>query len=249
MILRETLQFQQVHKAFSGTPVLRGLTADLSLGRITFVVGRSGQGKSVLCRLAVGLEDADAGQVVLAGRRVGALSRTERLALRREFPYLVQAPALLDWLTLRENVALAAREGPGLDVDAALERVGVADWARKLPPDVSPGIRKRAAVARALVLGPRCLLLDEPTTGLDRAAADTVNALLGRLREEGLGAVVVSHDYRSLASTADEVLMVSDGRTAFQGSAQGFLHSEAPEVRALTRPGSALGLAGEAPRG
>jgi phospholipid/cholesterol/gamma-HCH transport system ATP-binding protein len=245
MDLREVLQFQQVCKAFGATPVLRGLTAEVPLGRITYVVGRSGQGKSVLCRLAVGLEQPDAGQVLLAGQRVDALSRTGRLALRRQFPYLVQAPALLDWLTLRENVALAAREGPGVDVAGALARVGVEAWADQRPPEVSPGIRKRAAVARALVLGPRCLLLDEPTTGLDRAAAATVNALLGRLREEGLGAVVVSHDYRSLESTADEVLMVSEGRTAFHGSAQGFLRSRDPEVRALTCPGAD----GEAHRG
>ena len=241
----DSLNFLRVHKSFSGTPVLRGLTAELSLRRITYVVGRSGQGKSVLCRLAVGLEQPDEGEVVVAGQRVTALSRTGRLELRRQFPYLVQAPALLDWLSLRENVALAAREGPGVDVDAALERVGVAPFAGRLPPDVSPGIRKRAAVARALVLRPRCLLLDEPTTGLDRAASATINALLGRLREEGLGAVVVSHDYRSLESTADEVLMVSEGRTAFHGSAQGFLHSGDPAVRALTRPGGE----GEAPRG
>jgi len=245
MDLPDALQFQQVHKSFGGTPVLRGLTAELSLQRITYVVGRSGQGKSVFCRLAVGLEQPDAGSILLAGQRVDTLSRTGRLALRRQFPYLVQAPALLDWLTLRENVALAAREGPGLDVDAALARVGVEAWAHVRPPDVSPGIRKRASVARALVLGPRCLLLDEPTTGLDRAAAATVNLLLGRLREEGLGAVIVSHDYRSLESNADEVLMLSDGRTAFQGSARAFLQSRDPVVRALTRPGAD----GEAPRG
>jgi ABC-type transporter Mla maintaining outer membrane lipid asymmetry ATPase subunit MlaF len=236
------LDFDAVEKAFGGLPVLRGLTARVDLRKVTFVVGRSGQGKSVLCRLAVGLETADAGRITLAGHRVEMLGRSERLRLRREFPYLVQSPALLDWMSLRDNVALAAREGPGRDVDAALERVGVAEHARKLPPEVPPGVRKRAAIARALVLGPRCLVLDEPTTGLDRAAASRVNALLGSLRQEGLGAVVVSHDYRSLASTADEVLMVSEGRTAYQGSADGFLSSPLPEIRALTRPGEAAGV-------
>lgn len=236
------LQFDAVEKAFGGVRVLQGLTARVDLRKVTFVVGRSGQGKSVLCRLAVGLETADAGRILLAGRRVESLGRSERLRLRREIPYLVQSPALLDWMSLRDNVALAAREGPGLDVDAALERVGVAEHARKLPPEVPPGVRKRAAIARALVLGPRCLVLDEPTTGLDRAAAARVNALLGSLREEGLGAVVVSHDYRSLASTADEVLMVSEGRTAYQGSADGFLASPSPALRALTRPGDAAGV-------
>ncbi|MBM4381699.1 MAG: ATP-binding cassette domain-containing protein, partial [Deltaproteobacteria bacterium] len=137
MDLRDTLHFQHVHKAFDGTPVLRGLTARLPLGRITYVVGRSGQGKSVLCRLAVGLEQPDAGEILLAGQRVDTLSRTGRLALRRQFPYLVQSPALLDWLTLRENVALAAQQGPGVDVDGALARVGVEGWADARPPDVS----------------------------------------------------------------------------------------------------------------
>jgi phospholipid/cholesterol/gamma-HCH transport system ATP-binding protein len=114
------LSFDAVEKAFGGVPVLRGLTARVDVRKVTFVVGRSGQGKSVLCRLAVGLETADAGRITLAGQRVETLGRAERLRLRREFPYLVQSPALLDWMSLRDNVALAAREGPGRDVDAAL---------------------------------------------------------------------------------------------------------------------------------
>src|SRR5439155_5706569 len=101
-----------------------------------------------------------------------------------------------DWLTLRENVALAARD-PGM-VESSLAKVGLSELSARYPPEVGPGLRKRASIARALALSPRYLLLDEPTTGLDPAAAAQVNEVLAELKNGGLGALVVSHDYRSL---------------------------------------------------
>lgn len=232
----DSLEFTDITKSFAGADVLRGLTASIPLSKVTYVVGKSGGGKSVLCRLAVGLEKPDSGRVELLGHTVSAMTEAQLMTVRRQAPYLVQGPALLDWLTLSQNVALASSAKDRAAVEEAIARVGVGEFAHRFPPEVSPGIKKRTAIARALVLNPRYLLLDEPTTGLDRQATKQVNEVLSRLKQEGLGALVVSHDYRSLEATADEVLMVSEGKVGFRGTAAEFLSAEAKEIRALTNP-------------
>lgn len=231
------LHFRGVHKAFTpGRPVLSGLSAAVSTREVTFVVGASGSGKSVLCRLATGLLRPDAGEVELFGEPVHRLPERALRALRRRSPYLVQGPALLDWRTLRENAALADRGASPARVLEALERVGLAELAERLPSQLGPGAKKRAAIARALVLAPEYLLMDEPTTGLDRVATAQVEQVLVDLKRSGLGALVVSHDYRFLSALADRVLVVAQGRCAFIGTPAEFLASSLPEVRALTAP-------------
>jgi phospholipid/cholesterol/gamma-HCH transport system ATP-binding protein len=233
----DTLRFLDVHRAFEGNRrVLQGLTAEVSTRELTFIAGASGSGKSVLCRLAVGLLRPDAGQVELLGERVDTLPERGLRRVRHLAPYLVQGPALLDWRTLRENVQLADPRAPREQVESALARVGLENAMDRLPPELGPGAKKRAAIARALVLQPRYLLLDEPTTGLDRRAASQVENVLRSLKERGLGALVVSHDYRSLRELADKVLVVAGGRCAFLGTPAEFLASSAPELRALTAP-------------
>ena len=210
-------------KRFGDQTILEGLSVDVPLTGITFIVGQSGSGKSVLCRLAVGLLKPEAGTVELFGERVDTLPERKLTRLRARAPYLVQGPALLDWLTLHDNVAMA---DPPSKTDgraaAALERLGLSEFAQRKPPEVGPGIRKRAAIARALVLGPEVLLLDEPTTGLDREAAGQVNEALELVRVQGLAVALVSHDYAALRRIADRVVQVKDKQVAFNGPASDF---------------------------
>jgi phospholipid/cholesterol/gamma-HCH transport system ATP-binding protein len=220
----EVLVFDSVEKRFGTHSVLRGVSATISLNDVTFVVGKSGGGKSVLCRLAVGLLKADAGAVRLLGKTVGHLNGRQLQALRAEVPYLVQGSALLDWLTLDENVALAAR-GSSISSSQALARLGLTAFAQRRPREVGPGIAKRTAIARALMLGPKYLVLDEPTTGLDREAATLVTDAIAQLKREGLGALVVSHDYRALEAVASTVLEVRDGVVGFLGPAADFVQA------------------------
>jgi phospholipid/cholesterol/gamma-HCH transport system ATP-binding protein len=220
------VRFRDVVKSFGPRPVLRGITVDLPLEGITFVVGRSGSGKSVLCRLAVGLLKPDSGEVELLGARVDQLPERALQPLRARVPYLVQSHALLDWLTLERNIALANPD-PTL-VAEALAAVGLEAFAQQRPPEVGPGVRKRAAIARALVLSPRALILDEPTTGLDRRAAGRVNDTFRRLRELNVGVIAVSHDYRALEALADHVVEVRDGGLGYVGAAGPFLEAHAP---------------------
>jgi len=231
------LRFSEVSVTFeSGRRVLAGLSAELSTRELTFVAGASGAGKSVLCRLAVGLVRPDSGAVELLGERVDTQPERTLRKLRQRAPYLVQGPALLDWRTLRENVVMAA---PGISREAAedaLRLVGLDGLADRLPTELGPGAKKRAAIARALALKPEYLLLDEPTTGLDRRAAAQVEGVLASVKARGLGALVVSHDYRLLRTLADRVLVVGGGRCAFLGTPEAFLASSEPELRALTAP-------------
>jgi len=229
-----TLRFEDVRKSFdAGAPVLRGLSADIPLSGLTFVVGQSGSGKSVLCKLAVGLLRPDSGSVHLDGEDVPSLGRTRLHDLRRRYPYVVQGPALLDWLTAAENVSLTDPRASAASVRAALDQADAGALQDLHPDALGPGAQKRVAIARALLLNPRFLLLDEPTTGLDNRAADAVNHVLTSLRDRGLGALVVSHDYRALRAAADRVLLVASGRAAFSGPRDAFLASDLPEVRTL----------------
>lgn len=230
------LVFENVEKAFGDAPVLRGLSTEIDLSELTYVVGKSGSGKSVLCRLAVGLLKPDAGQVLFAGQPMHAMPERELAKLRREAPYLIQGPALLDWLTVRQNVALAQPGVAPEAVEAALAHVGLASAADQFPRSLGPGMQKRVAIARALVLKPGYLLLDEPTTGLDRVSAKKVSALFRTLREEGLGGLVVSHDYGAVRETADRVLAIANGEAVFFGTAEEFVASEVAEVRELVSP-------------
>lgn len=226
------LRFEQVRKAFGAHEVLKGLTASIPLTGVTFVVGASGSGKSVVCRLGVGLLRADAGQVTLFDEDLSALPERDLNRLRARVPYLVQGPALLDWLSLEANVALASRQrADGLRLAReALVRLGLGAFGHKLPKQVGPGVAKRAAIARALVLQPECLMLDEPTTGLDSEAAAQVTDTIAQLRREGLAAIVVSHDYRALERLADRVLEIRDGLSGFEGSPDGFLRHQAASL-------------------
>ncbi|MFT3842871.1 MAG: ATP-binding cassette domain-containing protein [Myxococcaceae bacterium] len=221
----DELVLSGIVKGFDAGPaVLDGLSVTVPLDGITFVVGKSGSGKSVLCRLAVGLLKPDAGEVRLLGERVDTMPERELALLRKRAPYLVQGPALLDWLDLLDNVALASKgsreDGRAM---AALESLGLAALSSRHPPEVGPGIRKRTAIARALVLEPRYLLLDEPTTGLDSKAASMVNEALEVLRARKLGALVVSHDYAALERLADRVVEVDRGKLGYFGDRAGFL--------------------------
>jgi phospholipid/cholesterol/gamma-HCH transport system ATP-binding protein len=232
----DAIAFRGVSKSFGGRPALDGLDARIPSEGVTFVVGQSGSGKSVLCRLAVGLLAPDQGEVTLLGEPIARLPERRRVALRRRAPYLVQAPGLLDWLSSEDNVALAAG-GDLARARRSLERVGESAHARSFPTALGPGTNKRVSLARAIALDPEFLLLDEPTTGLTRDAADEVISAIARLAGEGVGALVVSHDFRAMERLADRVLWIRDGRAGFLGTAEDFLSSVEPGLEAFRAPG------------
>ncbi len=216
----------QVSKTFGQQKVLDGVDLRIARGEQRVILGKSGQGKSVMLKLIVGLLKPDRGSILVDGEDVPGLSRRGLFRLRRRFAMVFQGGALFDSMTVGENVALALREHTSLEEDevterarSALSQVGLGGSYDKMPAELSGGMRKRAGIARAIVTRPDYLLYDEPTTGLDPISSDAINHLILRLdRELGVTSVVVTHDMTSAWTVGERFALLNDGRIVFDGS-------------------------------
>jgi phospholipid/cholesterol/gamma-HCH transport system ATP-binding protein len=215
-----------VEKQFHGKAVLRGVDLDVLPGETMVILGGSGSGKSVLLKHMNGLLRPDAGEITVDGEALGALDEDGLVAVRRKVGMLFQMGALFDSLTVGENVAYALREHrvcPPAEILPRVRRVlalvDLAGTETLMPAELSGGMRKRAALARALVLEPRALLYDEPTTGLDPVVAAKINHLIRDLqRQLGLTSVVVTHDLASAFLVGDRLAFLHEGRIRFVGT-------------------------------
>jgi len=210
-----------LHKSIEGTPVLKGINFSLQDGETMTVIGKSGCGKSVLLKNIIGLMSPDAGRVVIDGTDVTDLTEREYNAYVRDRMSMVfQRGALWDSMTVAENIALALsvrQEMPDGErserVAESLAMVGMEGSEQLYPEELSGGMMKRVAIARAVAARPKYLLYDEPTTGLDPVLSNVVNKLIRRLnRELGITALVVSHDVHYLNRFSDRVAMIHDGK-------------------------------------
>jgi putative ABC transport system ATP-binding protein len=207
-------------RRFGATPALDGASLEIAAGEIVAVMGPSGSGKSTLLHCAAGILTPDAGEVIYDGESIGALPDSERSSLRRsQFGFVFQFGRLVPELSCEENVALPLRLA-GIprrqardEARAWLQRLEVAELARRLPGDVSGGQGQRVAIARALVNGPRVVFADEPTGALDSLSGERVMQLLtNAARASGAAVVLVTHEAR-VAAYADSEVVVRDGRT------------------------------------
>ena len=213
------VEWKDVHKSFGTRPVLRGMSLAVARGEVMFIIGTSGVGKSVTIKLLLGLLRVDAGEIWFDGARVDRLAERELPALRRRVGMVFQASTLFDSMTLAENVALPLRKHRALshataldEARALLARVYMAEHADRHPAELSDGMRKRAAIARTLALGPDVVLFDEPTTGLDPVSARRIDQLIRELATTGVTPIVVSHDPPSIFGVADRVALLYQGR-------------------------------------
>jgi phospholipid/cholesterol/gamma-HCH transport system ATP-binding protein len=227
-----------VHKAFGGRPVLAGLDLTVARGEVLFVVGTSGVGKSVTIKHLVGLLRVDAGEIWLDGVRIDHLPERAYRDIRRRVAMVFQSATLFDAMTLAENVALPLRKHRGMGAAAALADAGrrltevhLDGLADRFPAEVSDGVRKRAAIARALTLEPEVVLFDEPTTGLDPQSARRIDRLIRELADRrGVTAMVVSHDLASIFSIADRIALIYQGRVHACGTPAAIRASGDPVV-------------------
>jgi phospholipid/cholesterol/gamma-HCH transport system ATP-binding protein len=203
------------------------------------VVGPSGCGKSTLLRCLVGLLPPAGGRITILGQDIAQLDRHDLDELRRRFGVAFQGSALLNSMTIADNVALPLREHTRLDEHTIrimtrlkLEQVGLGEAADKLPSELSGGMRKRAGIARALAMDPQVLFLDEPSAGLDPITAAGLDNLLDKLRTVlGLTLIVITHELESIRHVADRVLMLDEGRVRLDGTLQQAMTSRDPRVR------------------
>jgi phospholipid/cholesterol/gamma-HCH transport system ATP-binding protein len=212
------IEFKGVQKSFSGKAVLRGVDLFVLPGESLFIIGTSGVGKSVTIKHIVGLLRPDAGEIYLDGARIDQLAERDLYDVRRRCAMVFQNSTLFDSMTLKENVALPLRKhsrlgASELDKTAReyLDRVHLGDFADAYPAQLGDGMRKRAAIARALTMKPEVVLFDEPTTGLDPVSARRIDALIAELRDSGVTSIVVSHDLPSIFSVADRIAMIYEG--------------------------------------
>ena len=235
------IAFDHVSKAFGAKQVLRDVSFNVHPGEALCILGRSGTGKSVTLKLIVSLIKPDQGKIWIEQDEITHLNETQLTHVRRKMGFLFQDAALFDSLTLYENLALPLfrltdKSPKEVDyvVDRVLGEVGLAGDKRKMPSELSGGMRKRAGLARALVLEPRILLADEPSSGLDRITASEIDELLLRQKTEHKTAlIVVTHDVRGARRLADRIVVLDKGNLLAEGTFAEIEHSESEIARHL----------------
>ncbi len=242
------LALRGVEKSFGRNHVLRGIDLRIAKGEIITLLGGSGTGKSVILKHMIGLLRADRGEIRVDGRDVTRLSERDWVELRRRFGYVFQGGALFDSLSVLENVAYPLREHLDFKeaqvrerVAWALESVGLAGIEAMMPAELSGGMRKRVAVARAIALQPDAILYDEPTTGLDPENSRRIGELIVSLRDQmGVTSIVVTHELELCFAISDRVALLKEGRFVACDEAERIRRSDDPVVRSFLAGGGSL---------
>jgi phospholipid/cholesterol/gamma-HCH transport system ATP-binding protein len=233
------IQLQDVVKTLGVNRVLDGVNLNIHRGEITAIIGKSGSGKSVLLKHIIGLLEPDLGAILFEGRKRSDMNPPEKKALRQKFSYVFQDTALFDFLTVVENIALPLVERKGAipkeiqrRVRDKLSQLDLYDVDYKYPSQLSGGMKKRVALARALVTEPEIVLFDEPTTGLDPIRKNAVHSMISDYqRRFGFTGVVVSHEIPDIFFIAQRVAMIDEGRIRFEGTPQDIQQASDREVR------------------
>ncbi len=206
--------------------ILRGFSLDVFQGETLVLLGKSGGGKSVFLRHLIGLMKPVSGEILFEGRDIAGMNERELVPIRRKIGMLFQDGALFDSMTVYDNVAFPLREHGEKDeksvrqkVHEALELVNMSGNDKKMPVNLSGGMRKRVALARAIISPPQVVLYDEPTAGLDPIVSDSINRLIRRLQKQlTVTSIVVTHDMTSCYRVADRVALLNEGRRHFYGT-------------------------------
>ena len=231
------IEIRDLGYGINGRPVFSGLDMDIARGRITAVMGPSGTGKTTLLRLITGQIAANSGSIMVAGQNMRTIRRQDLYVLRRRMGMLFQHGALLTDLSVFENVAFPLREHTDLPerlirqlVLTKLQAVGLRGAAELMPGELSGGMSRRVALARAIVMDPEILIYDEPFVGLDPISLGVILRLIRRLNDAlGITSIVVSHDVHEISTVADSLFLLSGGKVVAHGTPQE-LHSYSSQV-------------------
>jgi len=228
-----------LYKRFNDLEVLRGFNLEIKENETFVIIGQSGSGKSVFLKLLINLLRLDEGEIYIEGEEVAKLNIKELRNVRMKFGFVFQSSALFDSLNVYENVSFGLIEHTDLDDDLIQERVkqclglvGLKVIESKMPAELSGGMKKRVAIARAIVLNPKIILYDEPTTGLDPVVASSINDLIKKLKEEiNTTSIVVTHDMNSAYFIADRIGMLYEGKIIETGTPEEIRNSQNPIVK------------------
>ncbi len=224
------IRVENLRKSFNNQKVIDDFNLTVETGKTTVILGQSGCGKTVLLKHLIGLLKPDSGKIFFNKERLDKMSRKNLSKIRSKITLVFQKPALFDWLTVFENIALPLREQNRFseneikkEVEKKLELVGLGNEENKMQDEISAGMQKRVSIARALVLQPDCILFDEPTTGLDPIIANNIINLFEKMQKNFKTTIlIVSHDIGIVFKIADKVAMMKEGKIIFQGSVSKF---------------------------
>ena len=237
------IEIHNLHKSFGDLKVLNGVSLDIPEGQSMVVMGKSGQGKSVLLKLITRLLFPDAGKIVIDDEHLASLNGKKLDACRRKFGMLFQSAALFDSLNIYDNVGIGLRADKRYDDEEiqrisaeSLERVGLTDVGEKFPAQLSGGMRKRVGLARVVAMRPKYILYDEPTTGLDPVTSAQIAQLIKEMQDElKVTSIIVTHDIPTGFFLADHIVLLEKGNFSFSGSVEDMKKSESQSVKDFIR--------------
>lgn len=241
-IPEQVIEVQNLRKGFGSEDVLMDVSLKLFNGENLVVLGKSGSGKSVLIKCIVRLLDPDEGTIRVLGEDVNTLNRNDLRELRKKIGFLFQSGALYDSMTVRQNLEFPLRrifrdlkrKEINEKVEEALENVGLPDTLDKMPSQLSGGMRKRISLARTLVVGPRIMLYDEPTTGLDPVTSDEISTLINEVQKKyRTSSIIITHDIECARTTADRVIMLLNGEVYKEGKLAEFEKSTDASIKSF----------------
>lgn len=225
------IEVNNIRKSFGDTEVIKGVSANFRPGQTSLIIGQSGAGKTVFLKSLVGLHSIDSGEIIYDGRQLGKMDIDERTALRTEIGMVFQGNALFDSLTIEENVIFALNMFSNKSEEEKLERanfclkrVNLPNSNKRYPAELSGGMQKRVAIARAISMQPRYLFCDEPNSGLDPKTAIVIDNLLQEITQEfNITTVINTHDMNSVIEIGDSIILIKDGKQVWQGSGDDIL--------------------------
>ncbi len=232
------IRMENVHKQLGGKQILRGASLSIDRGETRVIMGRSGEGKSVLIKHICGLFQPEKGAVIVEGEEITRYSERELLPVREKIGYLFQNAALFDSLSVLENVGFPLYEEGTLTNNEIQERVHsvlglvkLKDVEHKMPSELSGGMRKRVGLARAIIRQPKIILYDEPTTGLDPVTSDAINDLIISLAEElKVTSVMITHDMVSAFKVATKISMLFEGKMIYTDTTENTRNTDHPII-------------------
>lgn len=232
------IEIKNIKKSFNGKEVLKGITTVYESGKTNLIIGQSGSGKTVLLKTLLGVHTPDSGEIIFDGRDFAKLSNSERRKLRTEIGMVFQGSALFDSMNVEENIGFPLKMFTNKTdaeikdrVQEVIERVNLIDANHKMPSEISGGMQKRVAIARAIVNNPKYLFCDEPNSGLDPKTSIVIDELIQEITHEyNITTVINTHDMNSVLQIGEHIVFLKNGVLVWEGNSKEIMVTENPDI-------------------